>query len=187
MLALTRDVVAIAALTVVPLSMAQVPAVDIDQIANWPAPLWWQASVRNSEGAIHSGRIRESAVEPVAATAATPPLPAVFVAMTPCRVVNTRDPVGPSGGPAFAGGETRTYAFPSSGTCPGIPASALAYSVNIAVLPQPPLSQMKWLTAWNAGSPKPFASTLNDYSGQITSNSAVVPTGTDPILGTWKY
>jgi hypothetical protein len=37
---------------------------------------------------------------------------------------------------------------------------------------------MRWLTAWDTGSPQPAASTLNDYAGLITSNSAVVPAGT---------
>jgi hypothetical protein len=38
---------------------------------------------------------------------------------------------------------------------------------------------MRWLTAWDTGSPEPHASTLNDYTGIITSNSAVVPAGSN--------
>jgi hypothetical protein len=174
-----------AALSVVSVSRAQTPVRNVDLISNWPAPLYWQPPASNSEGGnIHRARIRESAVEPMAASQSTIGSPALFVAMVPCRVVNTRDrPAGPFGGPAFAGGETRTYAFPSSPDCPNIPVSAVAYSVNIAVLPQPTGSPMYWLTAWNAGAAKPLASTLNDYAGLITSNSAVVPTGIDPTLG----
>jgi hypothetical protein len=38
---------------------------------------------------------------------------------------------------------------------------------------------MRWLTAWDTGSPQPNAATLNDKAGLITSNSAVVPAGTN--------
>jgi hypothetical protein len=57
----------------------------------------------------------------------------------------------------------------------GIPASAVAFSLNIAVIPLG--TTLKWLTAWDAGGPPPVASTLNDTGGFITSNSAVVPAG----------
>ena len=59
-----------AALSVVSVSRAQVPVRNVDLISNWQAPLYWQPPVSNSEGAIHKGRIRESAVEPMAAAAA---------------------------------------------------------------------------------------------------------------------
>jgi hypothetical protein len=98
--------------------------------------------------------------------------------MTPCRVVDTRVNTNPYpfGPPAFAAEEIRTITMTSSATCT-IPAGAVAYSVNIAVIPLGPT--MRWLTAWDTGSPQPHASTLTDYTGIITSNSAVVPAGTD--------
>jgi hypothetical protein len=152
---------------------AQEPIQNVDQIANWPAPLYWQPASGHSAVSEHHGRIREETA--VKAGAATPGTPAVFVAISPCRVIETRNPDGPYGGPAFAAGETRTYTIPS-GPCVGLPASAVAFSVNIAVIPLG--TQMKWLTAWDTGSPQPHASTLNDYTGQIASNSAVVPAST---------
>jgi hypothetical protein len=156
---------------------AQEPTQNVDLIANWPAPLYWQPASGHSPASEHHGRIRVEAAVQAAAT--TPGTPAVFVAISPCRVIETRNPGGPYGGPAFAAGETRTYAIPT-GPCAGIPATAVAFSVNIAVIPLG--TQMKWLTAWDAGSPQPHASTLNDYTGQITSNSAVVPAGTDGAI-----
>jgi hypothetical protein len=53
----------------------------------------------------------------------------------------------------------------------------VAYSVNITVIPLG--SQLRWLTAWDAGDPngQPVVSTLNDKQGLITANSAVVPAG----------
>jgi hypothetical protein len=64
----------------------------------------------------------------------------------------------------------------SSAVCT-VPAGAVAYSLNIAVIPLG--TTMRWLTAWDTGSPEPHAATLVDYTGVITSNSAVVPAGTN--------
>jgi hypothetical protein len=41
----------------------------------------------------------------------------------------------------------------------------VAYSVNIAVIPLG--TTMRWLTAWDTGSPQPAASTLNDYADHV--------------------
>ena len=112
----------------------------------------------------------------MAATASSASGPAVFVAMSPCRVVDTRVGGAPFGGPAFYAGEARTIPMASSTACT-VPAGPVAYSVNIAVIPLG--TTMRWLTAWDTGSPEPHASTLNDYTGVITSNSAVVPAGTN--------
>jgi hypothetical protein len=168
-----------AALGAVSVSQAQTPVQNVDLISNWQAPLYWQPPVRNSEGAIHRGRIRESAVEPMAAAGSNLGLPAVFVAMTPCRIVETRvASYAPNyGPPAYQAGETRQYALPASPKCLGIPANAVAFSINVAVVPNPLGTPIRWLTIWDTGSPQPQATTLNDYSGIITSNSAVVPAG----------
>jgi hypothetical protein len=49
-----------------------------------------------------------------------------FIPTTPCRVVDTRNPAGPFGGPSVAGGSFRNFTIPLS-AC-GIPNSATAYS-----------------------------------------------------------
>src|SRR4051794_15678984 len=41
------------------------------------------------------------------------PSPLHFVAVTPCRLVDTRNASGPFGGPIFAAGETRSYVLPA--------------------------------------------------------------------------
>ena len=77
---------------------------------------------------------------------ALPSSPLPFVAITPCRIVDTR--VAVSDGfhqPNFADDETRTFPFPSSPDCPGLPATAGAYSLNvqfrpISLCPSSPLS-----------------------------------------------
>jgi hypothetical protein len=48
--------------------------------------------------------------------------------LTPCRLVDTRDPAGPLGGPAIGAGQTRV--FPLVGVC-GIPTGAVALVLNV--------------------------------------------------------
>src|SRR4029078_8310961 len=56
-----------------------------------------------------------------------------FYPLTPCRVLDTRNPAGALGGPAIAGGTSRSFPIPSS-AC-GVPATATAYSFNATVVP----------------------------------------------------
>ena len=69
-----------------------------------------------------------------------------FVPITPCRMVDTRNANGPLSGPAIASGGTRDFA-PMNSSC-GIPWTAAAYSLNVAVVPQATLG---YLTVWPAG------------------------------------
>jgi hypothetical protein len=96
-----------------------------------------------------------------------------FYSLTPCRVVDTRNPVGPLGGPAFAAGQTRT--FPITASACGIPASARAYSLNFTAVPTRPLG---YLSTAPSGSPMPIVSTLNSWNAQVVANAAIVPAGT---------
>ena len=96
-----------------------------------------------------------------------------FVPLAPCRVADTRNPSGPFGGPQIAGGATRSFTVPNS-AC-GVPSTAQAYSLNVAVVPAGPLG---YLTVWAAGQSQPVASTLNSLDGRVKSNAAIVPAGT---------
>jgi len=97
-----------------------------------------------------------------------------FYPVTPCRVVDTRNPSGPFGGPYIPAGQSRSFAL-LSGSC-HLPKSAQAYSLNVTALPAGPLS---WLTAWPTGETQPLASTLNAPTGTIVANAAIVPAGTN--------
>ena len=97
-----------------------------------------------------------------------------FVPVTPCRVADTRDAVGPFGGPALAAGSVRTFAIPQSGC--NIPATARAYALNVTVVPEERLS---FLTLWPAGLPRPLVSTLNSFDGIVVANAAIVPAGSN--------
>jgi len=63
-----------------------------------------------------------------------PPAPAppvsMFTTVTPCRVLDTRGPAGPVGGPSLQPGASRTFAI--AGHC-GIPLDAVAVAANVTV------------------------------------------------------
>ena len=57
-----------------------------------------------------------------------------FVSVAPCRVVDTRGPAGPFGGPSLPSNSSRDFTIPE-GAC-NIPATAAAYALNVTVVPQ---------------------------------------------------
>ncbi len=98
-----------------------------------------------------------------------------YVPVQPCRVLDTRPEYGKSGefGPPGLGVSgaplTRDVTIPS-GTC-NIPPTAVAFALNVTVVPQGPLG---FLTVWPTGQPQPLVSTLNS-DGRIVANAAIVP------------
>lgn len=98
-----------------------------------------------------------------------------FVPVTPCRIADTRNPVGPFGGPFLQGNAAaRAFAIPSS-AC-GIPNTAQAYSLNMTVVPQGPLG---FLTAFPCGQLQPLASNLNSIDGRTKAVAGILPAGTN--------
>jgi hypothetical protein len=93
-----------------------------------------------------------------------------FYPLTPCRILDTRNP---NSGPAIPAGGTLTIPMLSS-NC-GIPGNAQAYSVNATVVPLGP--SLGFLTLWANGQLQPFVSTLNSLTGAIVANAALVPAG----------
>jgi hypothetical protein len=87
-------------------------------------------------------------------------------------VADTRNSAGPFGGPTMTAASTRSFAIPQS-TC-SIPSTALAYSLNVTVVPEGPLS---YLSLWPTGQTQPFVSTLNSPGGIVVANAALVPAG----------
>ena len=100
-----------------------------------------------------------------------------FYPITPCRVADTRNAVGPLGGPIMAYDSERSFPVLQS-NC-GVPATAQAYALNVTVVPQGPLM---FLTMWPDGKPRPLASTLNSWGGTVLANSAIVPAGTSGAI-----
>jgi hypothetical protein len=107
-----------------------------------------------------------------AAISAYAQTPLQFVPVTPCRVVDTRLPDGPFGGPALQGGTPRSFAIPQSACT--IPATAAAYSLNVTVVPHGTLA---YLTIWPTGQTQPQISTMNSLDGRIKANAATVSAG----------
>ena len=149
-------------------------AQDNVPIRNWATPLYWQPSEHEASIIRHAHELEMASPAPLAGTS-TPPL--VFVGMTPCRVMDTRIGQGQTGAfgpPMLQGGGTRTVPIPTHPTC-GVPANALAYSLNVTVVPNGALG---YLTMWPTGQARPLVSTLNALTGNITANAAIVPAGT---------
>jgi hypothetical protein len=87
-----------------------------------------------------------------------------FYSVSPCRVVDTRL----TGGIIPALGTRKI-----SGGC--LPTNAQAYSLNVTTVPAGPLG---FLTLWPDGSPQPLASTLNNLTGTVVANAAILTAGT---------
>ena len=104
---------------------------------------------------------------------AAAPVPLRFVPLTPCRVVDTRNTVGAFGGPALSAATAREFDLPNS-MC-SIPATAVAYALNITVVPG---GSLGYLSVWPSGQGQPVVSTLNS-DGRIKANAAIVPAGTN--------
>ena len=139
------------------------------EIANWPAPATWTPEGPGSGDSRHA-----LSAKGVATTLATyPALP--FVAVTPCRIADTRGNgfTGQYGPPALVANATRSFTI--TGRC-GIPASAAAVSFNFAALNVGGAGDLR---VFPSGGGVPLVSTLNyDANTPNIANAAIVPLGT---------
>jgi hypothetical protein len=95
----------------------------------------------------------------------------LYFTVTPCRVVDTRQVAGPTGGPALVAGTTRT--FPVRGVC-GIPPAAKAVVVNVAVTGATASGNLR---LFPADHPMPLASAINFRAGHTRVNNGIVRLG----------
>ena len=107
--------------------------------------------------------------------------PLQFVPATPCRVADTRRQNGLFGGPYISGGTSRGFPVPQS-DC-SVPPTALAYSLNVTVVPR--TGSLNYLTVWPAGESMPNISTLNSPDGRVKANATIVPAGADGAVGVY--
>lgn len=150
---------------------------DAAPLKNWPAPLYWQPTTAERSIAAKQ-EISGNAAGEMNPRAQTPVSSLVFVAMTPCRLVDTRAGgsfSGAFGPPSLAAKATRSLPLQASTTC-SIPAVAQAYSLNVTVIPP---GFLGYVTIWPSGAPQPVVSTLNDYLGTVVANAAIVSAGSD--------
>lgn len=101
------------------------------------------------------------------------PLPSRFHALTPCRVLDTRQAAGPLGGPSLAAGARRL--LPLNGTC-GIPPGARALSANLTVVAGGAAGS---LVLWAGDGDLPGTSSLSFGAGRARANNAVVELARD--------
>src|SRR5450631_4694110 len=102
--------------------------------------------------------------------------PYQFFSVTPCRLVDTRGPVGVTGGPALTGGGTRSFPV-TGGTC-GVPTTAAAAVLNVVVVAPTGGGHVR---IWPFGTTMPLVSTINfDPNEPAIANGAIVPLGSDP-------
>lgn len=99
-----------------------------------------------------------------------------FYTLAPCRVLDTRDPNGPYGGPALTAGVTRTFTI--VGRCE-VPVDARSISVN-ATITQP--AAQGHVILFPGGTSVPPVSTLNFRAGQTRANNAIVLLGSGGTL-----
>jgi hypothetical protein len=97
--------------------------------------------------------------------------PFAFFTVTPCRVLDTRDPAGPWGAPALAGSAFRKFAI--AGKC-AIPSDARSVAANVTVVGP---SGLGHLTLFPAGANVPVASTINFRVGAVRANNAILELG----------
>ena len=96
--------------------------------------------------------------------------PFQFYTVLPCRVVDTRNPTGPTGGPSLTAQVTRS--FPVRGSC-GIPLTARAVVFNVAVVAPTGSGNLR---IWPYNTEMPLVSTINFDAGEpAIANGAIAP------------
>ena len=153
---------------------------NVVSLKNWATPLYWQPNQTEREG----GAQLKFSTNAVSTSALT------FVAITPCRLVDTRggafNGITPFSGPSIAAMTTVTFPVQSAAEasadtapapCGTIPSIAQAYSLNLTVVPHAG-GAVDYISMWPSGYAQPFVATLNDPQGAIVANAAIVPAGT---------
>ena len=98
--------------------------------------------------------------------------PYSFFPLTPCRVVDTRGPVGPQGGPALAANTVRSFAIINVNGC-GVPNTAKAAAINITAIQATDAGDLRVFPYQSA---VPLASVINFSTADFAlANGAIVP------------
>jgi len=102
--------------------------------------------------------------------------PYSFFTLTPCRVIDTRNPPGPTGGPFLLANTSRSFPVLGVGTC-GVPGTAKAVAFNITVVSPTDFGDLR---VYPAGGTAPLASVIN----WVTTDFAVANGAIIPVSGT---
>jgi hypothetical protein len=172
-------------LALLPMSLAAQEAREDVPLRHWATPLYWHPSAAERETGAPRPEL-QFAPNAVSRDALT------FVAITPCRLIDTRgiaggfDGIHPFSGPSLKAGDTATFPVQSDSEaiantqpapCGAIPLFAQAYSLNLTVIPKTH-GPASFVTLWQAGAPRPIVATINDSQHEILNNAAIVAAGT---------
>jgi Glycoside hydrolase family 44 len=158
--------------------------VSIQVASGWSAPVALYGFDGNSRlgaatgtaamigGALNLTLVNRSATLAVVAPAPAPATPSRFYTLTPCRVLDTRNPTGPFGAPALS---TAERTFNLAGVC-GVPATAQAVSANLTVVSPTSAGDLR---SYAAGSLLPIATAISFIAGQTCANNAVLALSQD--------
>jgi predicted outer membrane repeat protein len=105
-------------------------------------------------------------------TPTSPPGGNSLFTIAPCRILDTRNPNGLSGGPPLSPGSPRT--FPVTGLC-SVPSSAKSVAIMLAVVSPGDGGDIR---LYPAGNPPPTTSAINFQPGVVRANNGVIPLGT---------
>ena len=115
-----------------------------------------------------------AALAPPAAHAAGP---FQYFPVTPCRVVDTRNPNGTNGGPALTANATRSFQI--QGNC-GVPSGAKAVTINVTIVSPSLSTSGGFASLFPSGGSIPSVSTINfTNSDSALANGAIVPVSTN--------
>jgi hypothetical protein len=155
-------------------------------LKTWATPLYWQPNQTEREAA-RTATPQNGRPQLVFSSNQVSSNALTFIAITPCRLVDTRGGAfngsSPFSGPSIAPMTTVTFPVQeaSGNTAPApcgtIPSIAQAYSFNLTLVPAGG-GRVNYVSMWPSGYPQPFVSTLDDVQGLIVSNAAIVPAGT---------
>jgi hypothetical protein len=113
----------------------------------------------------------------------------LYTPVTPCRLIDTRNPAGPLGGPYLSAGKPRTFSL--AGQC-GLPnlSNGGVLSVNVTAVPRS--GTLGYLTVWGtaeAENATPITSTLNAPTGTVVANAAflTINPGTNTSISAFAY
>ena len=140
-------------------------------ITEFPIPTAGSGPRRIAAGSDGSLWFTESAANQIGRITTAPAPPASFHTVTPCRVVDTRKPDGPLGGPALLAGTDRVFTI--AGNC-AVPMTAKAVSVNLTVTAPTAAGNLR---LYPAGTVLPLVSAVNYVAALTRANNAVVGLG----------
>lgn len=98
--------------------------------------------------------------------------PYSFFPLTPCRIIDTRNAVGPSGGPSLAANTIRNFPVINVNSC-GVPNTAKAVAFNITTIQATEAGDLR---IFPYQSPVPLASVINFSAADFAlANGAIIP------------